>query len=261
MRKSVFLALLLFFSVGTFAQKKKKNDKAEPAKQETVVQQPQQQQPVVKEEPKKDTVPQINPLVQHFYYKYQLATQWGDSEVAKSALYDLIIQNPSNDSLVFQLAYYYFQSQKYLSSALISQELLKRNPKNTSVLEVAAISYENLGANDRALQSYESLYLLQNSPMSLYKMATLQLQLKRYKESSTSVDILMASKEAETLKVTYTGADNKAKEYPLKVALLNIKGVLSQEQGDKISAKKFFDMALAQAPDFVPAKDNLSKLK
>lgn len=261
MRKSVLALFLILASASVFAQKKKKNEKSEPAKQETVTQPQQTPQPAKTEEAKKDSVPQINPLVQHFLYKYQLATQWGDYDLAKDALYDLIIQNQGSDSLVFQLAYYYFQNQKYLSSALICQDLLKRNPKNLTVLEMAAISYENLGATDRALQSYESLYLLQNSPMSLYKMAALQLQLKRYKESSTSADILMATKEVDALKITFNGADNKSKEFPMKAAVLNIKGLIAQEQGDKVSAKKFFELALTQASDFPLAKENLAKLK
>jgi Tfp pilus assembly protein PilF len=71
----------------------------------------------------------------------------------------------------------------------------------------------------------------------------------------------MANKEVETLKITYNDATNKAKEYTMKVALLNLKGMIATEQGDKVSAKKFFDSALAIAPDFALAKENLAKLK
>jgi tetratricopeptide (TPR) repeat protein len=190
-----------------------------------------------------------------------LAIQWNDIEAAKDALYDLIVENQGNDSIIYELAAYYYQNQKYPSAVLVSQELLKRNPKSVSALEIAAIGYENLGVFDRSLQYFESLFLLQNNPSVLYKMAFLQLRLKRFKECATSVDILMADKALDTLKVSYTDPNNNQKEYPMKVALLNLKGLLAQEQGDKIEAKKFFGLALAQAPDFAPAKDNLAKLK
>jgi Tfp pilus assembly protein PilF len=144
---------------------------------------------------------------------------------------------------------------------MVSQELLKRNPKNASALEIAAVGYENLGANEKALQSYESLYLLSSNAATLYKMAFLQYRLKRYKESTTSADILMANKDAETMKITYNDASNKPKEYAIKVALLNLKGMVAQEQGDKVNAKKLFEQALAIAPDFALAKENLAKLK
>jgi hypothetical protein len=47
----------------------------------------------------------------------------------------------------------------------------------------------------------------------------------------------------------------------MKVALLNLKGLVAQDQGDKIAAKKFYDQVLTLAPDFAPAKESISKLK
>jgi len=59
-----------------------------------------------------------------------------------------------------------------------------------------AVGYENLGVPDRALQYYESLYLLQSNPTVLYKMAFLQLALKRYRKVALA-DILIADKNVE----------------------------------------------------------------
>jgi tetratricopeptide (TPR) repeat protein len=257
MRKSVLVLIFISLVSCVYAQKKKKNEKTEPVKEVVAQPQPVKANPA----PQKDSVPAINPMIRHYAIKYQVAVQWNDPEVAKDALYDLIIENPGNDSLIYELAYYYFQNQKYPSSVLISQELLKRNPKNTTALEMTAIGYENLGVFDRSLQNYESLYLLQSNNMVLYKMAFLQMRLKRYKESTTSADILLADKDVDSLKVSFTGTDNKPKEFPMKAALLNLKGMLAQEQGDRISAKKFYEFSLAQAADFPPAKENLAKLK
>jgi len=258
MRKIVVVLMMLALTSTLWAQKRKKNEKAEPAPQETAA----KPQPVKKDSvAKKDSLPAVNALTRHYAIKYSLALQWNDYETAKDALYDLIIENQGNDSIIFDLATYYYQNQKYPSAVLVSQELLKRNPKNTSALEIAAVGYENLGVFERALQSYESLYLLQNNPTVLYKMAFMQYRLKRYKESATSADILLSGKDAETLKVNYNTADNKPKEYVMKVALLNLKGMIAQDQGDKAGARKFYEQALALAPDFPPAKENFAKLK
>ena len=263
MRKSVLVIVMIALVSVAFAQKKKKNEKTEPAKQEAAPQ-PAPTKPTVAA--KSDSTPQPNrpqmsQLTQHYAVKYQIAVQWNDPEVAKDALYDLIIENQGNDSLIYELAYYYYSNQKYPSAVLVSQELLKRNPKNPAALEMSAVGYENIGVFDRALQSYESLYLLQSNPTVLYKMAFLQLRLKRFKEGATSADILMADKTIETLKVTYTGTDGKGKEYPMKAAVLNLKGMISQEQGDKVAARAFFQQALVISSDFPPAKENLTKLK
>jgi tetratricopeptide (TPR) repeat protein len=259
MRKSVLALILISLVSNTFAQKKKKNEKTEPVKQEAAVQQPQPAKQEVA--PKKDSIPPINPLLRHFAIKYQIALQWNDPDVAKDALYDLIIEDQGNDSLIYELAYFYYQNQKYASGVLVSQELLKRNPKNPTALEISAVGYENLGVYDRSLQSYESLFLLQNNLNVLYKMAFLQMRLKRYKESLTSADILLADKSIDGLKVTYAVGDGKQKEFPMKAAILNLKGMISQEQGDKVTAKDFFQQSLTLAADFPPAKENLAKLK
>lgn len=259
MRKSVLVLILISLVSFAYAQKKKKNEKTEPAKQEVVTPQPAPAK--VEPAPKKDSVPPINPLVRHYAIKYQIAVQWNDTEVAKDALYDLITENPGNDSLIYELAYFYYQNQKYPSAVLVSQELLKRNPKNPSALEICAVGYESLGVYDRSLQSYESLYLLQSNPNVMYKMAFLQLRLKRYKESVTSADILLADKKIDELKVSFAAADNKAKEFPMRAAVLNLKGMISQEQGDKVAARTFYQQSLAIAADFPPAKDNITKLK
>jgi tetratricopeptide (TPR) repeat protein len=124
-----------------------------------------------------------------------------------------------------------------------------------------ALSYESLRIYDRALQNYESLFLLTSSNSMLYKMAVLQYELKRYQETMTNVDILFTKPEADSLKVVFNDAKNQEKEYPLRVALTNLKGMVYQAQGDKVNARKYFEMALKLAPDFVLAKQNLAALK
>lgn len=250
MKKLVFL-FLFSVSVNTFAQK-------QPAKTEQPKTQPQTQTQVQPQGQQTD----VSPLTEHFYKKYVTAIKWNDLEVAKSALYDLIIENPQNDSLILSLAYHYYENQQHVPAVLVSQQLLTRNPKNAAALEIAAIGYEAMGVNDRALQSYESLYLLSNNMNMLYKMAFLQYDLKRYNEAITSIDILLANKEAQAAKVVYNDVENKPKEYPMTVALLNLKGLAVLDHlGDKAAAKKLFDLALATAPDFVLAKQNLNKVK
>lgn len=244
------IVLLMAFGWMSQAQTQK-----QPAKPETKAQ-PQEQ----KKEPAAEQKPSA--LTEHFYKKYVTAIQWNDYDVAKDALYDLIIENPQNDSLISNLAYFYFENQKYVPAVLVSQQLLARNPKNLIALEMSAVGYEMIGVKDRALQNFESLYLLSNQFNYLYKVAFLQFDLKRYAECLTSADILLSNKEIENAKVEYNDAANNPKEYSMKVAVLNLKGMAILEHlGDKAAAKKSFEEALAIAPDFELAKQNLAKVK
>lgn len=200
-------------------------------------------------------------LGEHFARKYSVAQRWGDYEVAKDALFDLIAEFPGNDSLLFTLAYYYYENQKYPSCAMVCTDLLARSPKNAGALELSGVSYENLNLKDKALQSFESLFLLTNNNSTLYKMASLQYDLKRYQEALTNSDILLTKPEAMTLHVVFNDAQNQPKEYIMKAALFNLKGLVYKAQSDKENAKKSFEEALKVAPDFDAAKQNLASLK
>ena len=211
--------------------------------------------------PQTQTQRQVDRLTEHFARKNALANRWNDADMARDALYDLIVEYPGNDSLIYALALEYYNSQKYISSVLIAQDLLARNPKNIEVLQMAASGFEALNLNDKALSNYESLYLQNNNSGALYKMAFLQYELKKYVESKTNVDILLTKPDIESMTVTLRDSENKQKEYPFKVSLLNLKGLLAQQVGDKAGAKKAFEESLSLAPDFPLAKQNLAKLK
>lgn len=198
---------------------------------------------------------------QHYLRKYATASRWNDLDVARDALYDLIIENPGNDSLVFTLGYLYFQNQKYASSYIIAQDLLTKTPKNEAYLELAAVAASELGVSDRALLHYETMYQINKSITTMYQIAFLQYNLKRYAEALASADIILASPEAATTNVVFNDAQGQPKEYPMKVAVLNLKGIVALDKGDKAAAKKSFNDALAAAPDFMPAKENLEKTK
>ncbi len=248
MKRIVSLSIIMFLSM-TLARAQKTN-----SNQTNTTQKP------VETEVKKEQ-PAGNPLGDHFASKYAIAARWNDFDVAKDAMYDLIVEYPGSDSLIFALSYFYYENQKYPSSVLVCQDLLARNPKNVQALELAGMDYESLNIYDRALQSYESLFLLTNNNLTLYKMSFLQYELKRYTECLTNVDILLANPDADIIKVGFNDTNKKPKEYAMRVALLNLKGMVYKAKTDNVNARKYFQEALAIAPDFLFARQNLDGLK
>ncbi len=258
------VVFLLLVSTVSFAQKKKNKKEPEPTQPAATQQQAPTQQTQSQAQQPADSVQAPDAsmiLTEHFLRKYAAASRWNDADVAKDALYDVIVENPGVDSLIYSLAYFYYEEQKYASSMLIAQDLLGRSPKNVNYLEMAGSSAQQLGVNDKALQFYESLYLINDNIRTLYQIAFLQYQLKRTAECKTSIDILLANPKISTEKAVFDDAKGQPKEYPLKVSVLNLKGLLAIDQNDKVGAKKAFTEALAVAPDFVPAKTNLEKTK
>lgn len=254
MKKFWLLFSIVLFAGVAYAQKGKPTPTTKPAAE-------------AKPAPANDTQEQqirgisANILVNHYSRKYAVAQRWGDYDVAKDAMYDLISEYPGNDSLIFVLAYFYYENQKHASCAVICNDLLARNSKNLPALELSALSYEGLNIKDKALQSYESLFLLSNNNSALYKMASLQYDLKRYGESLTNTDILLSKPQADSLNVVFTDVKGNSKEHPMKAALLNLKGLNFKAQGDNANARKFFEEALKRDPNFEAAKQNLAGLK
>lgn len=250
---TIAVLVILFFGLTpeSLAQKKKA------VKQEEV--KPVETPAEVKPEETEQVI--ADPLFEHFYRKYVMASRWNDSQAAKDALLDLIILRPKNDSLIYTLAYYYFDNNQFAPAMLIAQDLLARNDKNYRYLELSAASFEALGLLDKALQNYETIYLLSNNTMALYKIAFLQYDLKKYEEGLTNVDILMSRPDVESIKIGFNDANNQPKEYAMKLAVLNLKGLILEEKGDKGGAKKIYEDLIKQAPDFQPAIANLAELK
>lgn len=210
------------------------------------------------ENPKPPTAGQV--LSMHYARTYQVAIRYNDYDMAKNALYNLYVENPQNDSILFSLSALYLQSGQYASAVLSAQDVLKMKPQHTGAMEISAVSYENLGLKDKALANYESLYLQTDDYETLYKMAFLQYDLKKMNESKTNIDILLSENTGPDQTVVFDAGNNEQKEYPIKVALLNLKGLIAKSQGDKAAAKKLFEEALGIAPDFPLAKQNLAKI-
>lgn len=199
-------------------------------------------------------------LSAHYAGVYQMAIRYNDYGMAKNALYNLYVENPQNDSILYSLSALYLQSGQFASAAISAQDVLSMRPKHTAAMEIMAVAYENLGLKDKALDGYESLYLQTDDYQTLYKIAFLQYELGRLQESKTNIDILLGKKEAEDLDVVFDVGNQQQKEFPIKVALLNLKGLIAKDEGDKASAKKFFNEALTISPDFPFAKENLQNI-
>lgn len=191
--------------------------------------------------------------------KYQLGLKYGDVNVARSALYSMLVMDPQNITLLDSLAYLYFDYQRYTSCLLVCLDLLKINPNNLAALEMSAISYESLSLKDKALENYESIYLKQNNIFTLYKIASLQFDLDRFVESMTNVDILLNNEEAKEAKINITTAQGP-QEIALHAAVYNLKGLIESSQDQKESAKASFNEALRIQPGFTLAQNNLADL-
>jgi tetratricopeptide (TPR) repeat protein len=192
---------------------------------------------------------------------YNRAIKYNDIQNAITALYNICVLEPQNDSILTSLEYIYYTNRQYFSAILVANDALLLNPNNTGSREMKAVSLEQVGAKDKALEEYESLYLKNNNNIDyLYKMAILQFDLKRYNEAGTNVDILLVKKEIDSLNITLPKGDSSQQQVKMKANLYNLKGLIAQAKGNKDEAKKQYGMALEMVPDFYLARQNLDLL-
>ena len=207
---------------------------------------------------------QTNPKESDDYKKYlkiyNQAKKYSDITVAKTALYELMVLDPADATLLDSLMFIYFEYNQYAPSVLVSMDVLQRNPNNLMALEISAISYENLQLYDKAVRAYESLYLRNNDLQTMYKIAFLQYNLKRFAEAKTSADIVIKNPQSDTLRIIFNPTRNTQEEVTMKSAILNLKGLMAKEQGNKEEARRLFTEALAPGDPFTFAQQNLTSL-
>ncbi len=199
-------------------------------------------------------------LYRLYQMKYIFARKYNDDIVAKDAMFCMIAMDPTDDSLKLQLSYYYFESGQYASSLFASADILGRNPDNVDALRVNAMSYDRMGVKDKAVDSYESLYLKTNDIGTLYQVAVLQFDLKRYTECKTNLDIIIKDPQSRAMKLKFAKSENEQQDVTLEAAAYNVKGMVEKQLGNMEEAKKYFSKALSIQSDFALAEQNLKDL-
>jgi len=192
---------------------------------------------------------------------YARSMKYNDVETATNALYNLVVMQPRNDTLLISLARLYFDAQKFIPSILVANDVLSINPDNIAALEISAIAKENIGATEKALEDFESLYLKTEDLNTLYKIGFLQYELQKFTEAATTSDILLAKDTVKQIQLYFPKEDQSQQEVSMEASLYNLKGLINKEKGEKEKAEENFEKALELEPDFFLAQKNMEALK
>ncbi|MEP7168191.1 MAG: hypothetical protein ABI855_02360 [Bacteroidota bacterium] len=241
-KTSVLIIMIVLSKTFGFAQ----NKKSEPVKPKTEAV-PMQAQPV------KDSIPDEIKI-------YHLALSFADYEVAKNAIFSLIAKNPNRIDYLDSLARLYFSMNAYPQALAASDFVLKSQPDNQQMLELSAICHSAMKNEKEALSTYEKLYAKTKSVYHLYQIAVLQYSLQRTGECSTSIETILADKDAATQKIQISYDEQNAQNVPLTAAAYNLKGVLAKDAKDIEKAKSNFNESLKIYPEFQLAKNNLEMM-
>jgi len=187
---------------------------------------------------------------------YQEALKNYDLQTAQVAVYHIINLEGNQSKYLDTLAYIYFNQKKFLPCLKVSERILK-NRESLPILELKAISLENLKDIKGAIDAYEKIYTQKKEAVVAYKLAQLQQELKRSAEAYATL------KSAENLKfpdkgfVAFpTAQKGQSQNVPLKAAFYSLMAQTSYDLHNYPMAVKYYDEALKIYPDFFVAKQN-----
>ena len=190
---------------------------------------------------------------------YQKAQQYNDALMTKQALYDLLVLNNMDSTVMRSLAELYYNNRQFTSSALVGLDFLEKYPGNLIATEVVALSYEQLRLYDKAIEYYQPIWLKTENINVLYQISYLQYSLKRYAEAANNLVIVDSKVTAED-KIQLTKLDGTVQQVPFKAAVLNLRALIAEGEGKKDEAKSLLGQALQLSPDFEAAKNKLDEL-
>lgn len=192
---------------------------------------------------------------------YTQGKRVGDAAVMYDALHNMLAVDTDNEAIKDSLATLYFTGRMYGPALALTNELVATSPKDARYLEMQAVSQNSLGLLEDALASYQNLLAVDPNPYFAYQIATIQYGLNQFDVAEASVDNMLAADLGEQ-KVNINLSNGRAQSVPMKAALLNIKGVLRKDvHKDQQTARQYFQLAMAEAPDFLLPANNLKVME
>ncbi|MBE2246823.1 MAG: hypothetical protein IAE67_06160 [Candidatus Competibacteraceae bacterium] len=192
---------------------------------------------------------------------YLNAMAWNDWEVATQAVYQIISLKPDEAAWKDTLCMLYFSRGYYIQSLIIAEELLKSKPQHVEILEIAAMSYDRIGALKESLEKYQLLVQQQSTLFRLYQIMQIEYRLKRLGECLITAEKILAHSDVSKETVRINLNEQQYQNVPISAATYNVLGMVSLDLNQKEQAIRNFEQSLQIYPDFVLPQNNLSALQ
>lgn len=140
-------------------------------------------------------------------------------------------------------------------------EALKRNPKSERLLLIKALCAEQMGNVDEQMSIYNQLYAINKKPEYLYRITAAHFGTGNFKAVENNLKELDQLAETTKDSIDFMLSETEKQKVPLKAALYNMRAIMAaQKDRDMASAKKYFEAAIREFPDFVVAKEYYKRL-
>jgi len=188
------------------------------------------------------------------------ALTYSDVQTAINSMHTIVALEGLNSTYKDTLAITYFNIRNYASSYLLSKELLEKKKNNLQLLEINAISLEQLGQTREAITAYEKLFSKTNSMAHGFQLASLQFGIKRLAEAQFTINKTMQSEVVKDAYMPLPVSKNENQNVPLQAAAYNLQGLIAYNLKDYKTAHIAFKESLKIMPKFALAINNANAL-
>lgn len=142
-----------------------------------------------------------------------------------------------------------------------AENALKRNPKSERYLLIKALCAEQLGNMEEQMRIYNQLYAINKKPEYLYRITAAHFGSANFQAVENNLKELDEMAKTSKDSIDFMISESEKQKVPLKAALLNMRAIMAaQKDRDMLSAKKYFEAAIREFPDFIVAKEFYKRL-
>ena len=198
---------------------------------------------------------------QAYLMVYRQALQYDDLTSAAYALTNYLMEG-GQAQFRDTLAVVYYRLGNLNGAFKLAKEINEVDAKNLTALTILADISGRAGDTKASLDWYEKLCALSPSPFNYYQLATRQFILERIGECKGSLQKIVAdSAKARQEQVSLEIQQGRSENVPALAAAYNMLGALAFRDNQPTEAKKYYELAVKEFPEFIIAKQNLEGLK
>ncbi len=137
---------------------------------------------------------------------------------------------------------------------------LKDRPNDEKLLQIKAACLQEAGKGKELLDFYNKLYASTHKITYLYQVATIQLTAGDIPNAQATIKSIEENMGNSKDSVDFMVSETEKQKVPIKAAIYNVKAYVAAQNNDLLSAKKNFELALKEFPDFITAQQNYMRL-